>query len=361
MSTEKRREKAERVLKSMMGKAPVVTQDEYKLKLIKAFNYHNEFTDDKEFRKIVVNYLKQNGKKDYLPSVDAVSDFELRQIGILISHLQKGDYIAPKDQLLIESKLESIKSKHKEPTQVVAVVSEKKVVDKVLDQARILAASIDGEIDALFTKTSKGEFSPDTFLKSNNATEAVCRRVAGFYQKQVDEMRALVGGDADLKEAYSITKPHAKRMVAFLENVIDSCMQNAATIKAQKVRKPRTKKKKSPQVLVAKLQYLKEYPDLKLKSIDPKEVIGAKQLWLYNVKYKRLSKLVSDSTDGFTVKGTTILGINIAESECKRVRKPEGMFGEISKKALTFHLKKLKTTAYEVNGRVNKDTILLTV
>lgn len=362
MTSDKRRDKAQRVLSSMMGKnVPAIKSDNYKESLIVVLNYHNVFTDSKDLRRAVVSYLKENNLLDYIPAVDDASDHTLRQLGILIMHKARGDYLADKELLFIDNKLDAIKSAYRAPVVQIQKQKDTKSVDRVLDQARHYASFIDGELDCLFTKTSNGEFSIEAFLKSNNVTESVCKRIASFYEGQIKELNDFLSGDEELREAYSITKPHAKRMLAFLTGVVDACLQNAATIKAQKVRKPRAKKKKSPQVLVAKMQYLKEFKELNLKSIDPKEVIGAKQLWVYNIKYKKLTRLIADSADGFTVKGTTVVGIHLTESESKRVRKPELVLSDISKKSLNFHMKKMKTKDCEVNGRINKDTILLTV
>lgn len=346
----------------MMGKdVPVIASGRYKMSLIEALNYHNVFTDSKELRRAVVSYLKETNMTDYLPSVDSVSDNEIRQLGVLIMHKVRGDYLADKELLFIENKLNSIKESYKAPVVVIQKQKETKTVDRVLEQARSFASVIDGEIDALLTKTSKGDFSIESFLKSNNVTESVCKRIASFYEGQIKELNDFLSGDEELKEAYSITKPHAKRILAFLNGVVDACLQNAASIKAQKVRKPRAKKKKPAHVLVSKLQYLKEFKELNLKSIDPKDVIGAKQLWIYNTKYKKLTRLIADNAEGLTVKGTTIMGIHLTESECKRVRNPELVLADVNKKTLNFHMKKMKTKDCEVNGRINKDTILLTV
>lgn len=362
MTSEKRREKAQKLLSFMMGKdVPVITSSDYRVSLINALNYHNVFTDSKDLRRAVVSYLKETNMTDYLASVESVSDNELRQLGVLIMHKARGDYLADKELLFIENKLNSIKESYKAPVVIIQKQKETKIVDRVLEQARFFASVIDGELDSLFTKTSKGDFSVESFLKSNNVTESVCKRIASFYEGQIKELNDFLSGDEELKEAYSVTKPHAKRILTFLNGVVDTCLQNAASIKAQKVRKPRTKKKKPAHLLISKLQYLKEFKELNLKSIDPKDVIGAKQLWVYNTKYKKLTRLVADNSEGLTIKGTTIIGIHLTESKSKRVRKPELVLSDINKKSLNFHMKKMKTKECEVNGRINKDTILLTV
>lgn len=360
MTTEKRLMKAEKVFGK--NNLPKITQTDYKLNLIKVLNWHNVNTEDKALRRALVSYLKTSGKTDYVPAVESANDNAIRQLAVLAIHSQNGDYISPSHLEYMKTTLNALKESHKAPVVAIKPVAKpKKEIDKVMEQAKAIASSVDEEIDLMYTKKSSGQFSIDVLLKTSKATESVSKKIASFYTNQIQELKDYIKGDVDLKEAYSITKPHAKRILTFLESVVGACTQNAISIKAEKVRKPRAKKKKSPKVLVAKLQFMKEEPALKLKSIDPTQVIGAKQLWTYNTKYKKLTKYLADSSEGLTVKGTTVIGFSLDDSEVKTVRKPELVFADVNKKSLSFHLKKMKTKSGVVNGRINKDTILLTV
>lgn len=362
MNTEKRKEKVERI----MGKAkfPEITKQDYSISLIRVMNWHNQNSDERTLKKGLIAWLKESGKPEFVPSVEAAHDSKVKQVAILALHKSKGDYLSEKHDSFIEQELTRIKNSYFAPVApiVPVIVKEAKLVDRVMEQAREIAGSIDEELDLMWTKKSTGNFSIETLLKTQKATEAVSRKIASFYTNILEELSGWKEGDAELVEAYSCyTKPHVKRVMAFLEGVVNACNQNAISLKAQKVRKPRAKKTKSASSIVSKLQYLKECPTLKVKSIAPTELVGAKQLFAYNTKYKRLTKYVADSSEGLTVKGTTIIGFSLADSEVKTVRNPEQIFAEVSKKALSFHLKKMKTKSGEVNGRINEHTLLLTV
>ena len=124
-------------------------------------------------------------------------------------------------------------------------------------------------------------------------------------------------------------------------------------------RSPRKAKAKTPEKLVKRLNYMQEFKDLKIKSIDPTDIIGATSLWVYNTKYRILTNYKSDT--GLSVKGSTLLNIS-DDSVGKKVRKPEMVVPTIlslGKVPLKKVLDDLTTSQIQPNGRINKDTIIL--
>jgi hypothetical protein len=101
-----------------------------------------------------------------------------------------------------------------------------------------------------------------------------------------------------------------------------------------------------------------------LKSVPATQIVGATQLWVYNVKYKSLGVYVCTNPHGFSVKGCTILNYDVNESISKTLRKPEDVIPsvlELGKVALRKVLPSLRTREKKLTGRINKDTILLRV
>jgi hypothetical protein len=129
-------------------------------------------------------------------------------------------------------------------------------------------------------------------------------------------------------------------------------------------RKPRAKKAVPAEKIVAKLKYMKTNEPLKLVSINPTDIIGATELWVYNSKTRKLGKYVSDEYKTLSVKGTTIIGFNENLSVCKTLRKPEEKLKEFKaagKVQLRKFLDDINATDTKMNGRINEDTILLKV
>lgn len=129
-------------------------------------------------------------------------------------------------------------------------------------------------------------------------------------------------------------------------------------------RKPRAKKSKPAEKIVEKMKYAKANEPLKLVSISPTDIIGAKELWVFNVKTRKLGKYVTGEFGELSVKGTSITGFDEVRSVQKTLRKPEEQLKEFKsagKVALRKFLEDIKAVDIKLNGRINEDTILLKV
>jgi hypothetical protein len=63
-------------------------------------------------------------------------------------------------------------------------------------------------------------------------------------------------------------------------------------------------------------------------SINPTDIIGAKELWVYNIKSRKVGKYVANEYLELGVKGTSITGFNSNLSVQKTLRKPEEQLKE---------------------------------
>jgi hypothetical protein len=187
--------------------------------------------------------------------------------------------------------------------------------------------------------------------------------VEHFKMRRAEYDSILITDDTLIKEAYSnFTKPQLKKLVAYCDQVILVGAQIAG--EAVKTRKPRKRKNKTPEQLLSKLQYCKEFADLKLQSIEPKTILGATQLWVYNTKTRKLGCYISEDASGFSVKGTSLTGYSESKSKQKTLRKPETFLPEIStggKVYLRTALDSIKAVESVLSGRINADTLLLRI
>ena len=93
-------------------------------------------------------------------------------------------------------------------------------------------------------------------------------------------------------------------------------------------------------------------------------IIGANQLWVYNIKNKKLGVYNAAGTTGFSVKGTSLQGYDPETSVQRTLRKPDVVIPKMmtaGKVALRKILTDLTTTETKLNGRFNEDTLLLRV
>jgi hypothetical protein len=127
-------------------------------------------------------------------------------------------------------------------------------------------------------------------------------------------------------------------------------------------RAPRKTKAVSKDKVVAKLKYMKSNEPLKLVSINPTDIIGAKELWVYNTKSRKIGKYVATEFSELGVKGTTIVNFDVIKSVMKTVRKPEEKLKEFKaagKVQLRKFLEDINATEARMNGRINEDIVLL--
>ena len=239
------------------------------------------------------------------------------------------------------------------------------IQDRLRETAGKMAEEIDYALDE-FT-TNPDSFDPKAIkilnlLKAKEAKAAHARIIKGFYTKSYEELQEAAEGNCEqLKEAYGhLSKPQLKKIIAFYHEIISACEMLGQEAKVN--RKPRAKKVVPADKIVAKLKYAKTNEQLKLVSINPTEIIGAKELWVYNIKSRKVGKYVATEFAELGVKGTSITGFNSNLSVQKTLRKPEEQLKEFKaagKVQLRKFLDDIKAVDIKLNGRINEDIILL--
>jgi hypothetical protein len=244
----------------------------------------------------------------------------------------------------------------------------KKAPVKVTIQDRLneKLSEIVSELEGWYDEVIMGrDHEPKVYehLTVMNTPQAMVGKISAVYQRVKDELvGAQAGEDEQLKEAYRHYKAKDfKRHLAWLDKVIDDCDRYAQAKKT--TRKVRAKKMPSKEKLVGKLKYCKDNTQLKLVSINPVDILGAQELWVYNVKTRKLGKYVPDQySGGLGVKGASLIGFDEIKSVSKTLRKPEQQLGEFMKSGkvqLRKYLENIKATETRMNGRINADTMLL--
>ena len=212
-----------------------------------------------------------------------------------------------------------------------------------------------------------GKVDPKAFayLKKENVPQNMLKGIAEpFMERLAEWQEAKAGTCEDLKEGYSHWQAKDyKKYFAFVEAILADIDAYAKTKKAVKV--ARVKKAPNKQKLVSKVKYAKDNTQYKVASIDPVSIIGATELYVFNVKTRKLGRYVADSHMAtLSIKGTTVTGFDTQASTQKTLRKPERQLPEFtsgSKAAKRKFLNGIKSVEIALNGRLNSDTILLHV
>jgi len=255
-----------------------------------------------------------------------------------------------------------------EVKEVKTLVVQPTIQDRLRETAFKMTEEIEDAIEG-FQKDPE-TFDPKAFkmlnlLKGKEVKAAHARVIKTLYSRDLAELEELASGTADeqLKEGYSHrTKKQIRNLIAFYQEIMSACDMLAQEAKVN--RKPRKTKVVPKDKLVAKLKYMKSNEPLKLVSINPADIIGTKELWIFNTKTRKLGKYVAAEFSDLGVKGTTITGFDEFKSIQKTVRKPEEKLKEFKaagKVQLRKFLEDINATDTKMNGRINEDTILLKV
>lgn len=359
---EKRRELASKI---SGGSEPETDPFNYKVSLIRAFNWYNLNSDTKKCRGWVNDYLIKTDRKKLISTYNKISDFEFRSLGFICRMKLRDQYLETQEEVYIENKLTDLleMTKQEQPVSDLIENLDKKPkiipVDKNSIEAVRLSEGFEEAIDN-FVINKKSDFNPLDYLKANEVPAAVSKKIGEFYKEMLNELvEVQEGKDKQLTEGYSnFTKVQLKKFIAFIESLVNACNQR---IVSSKVRKPRAKKAVSPEKVVAKLKYMKEFVELNLKSVKPTSMVDANEVWLYNTKNKRLIVYKAAKDSKLSVKGTGITGYDVSESVMVCLRKPDDFFKntQLAKRALATSMKTIKTKPVAANGRVSDTMIIL--
>jgi hypothetical protein len=241
------------------------------------------------------------------------------------------------------------------------------IQERVREASMLMTEEIETAIEAF--QTNPDAFDPKAFkvlnvLKAKQAKAAHTRIIKSFYESNLQELiEASTTKDEQLKEGYShLTKVQLKKITAFYQEVVSACDMLGQEAKVN--RKPRAKKPTDKSKVVAKLKYKKTDEPLKLVSINPEDIIGAQELWIYNSKSRKLGKYVAEEFKELGIKGTTITGFNENKSVQKTLRKPADQLKEFKaagKVALRKFLDDINAVDTKMNGRINDEIMLLKV
>lgn len=354
-----------------------MTQDEFDHFLRKSFTYYNYYFAQKDLKKHMVKWMQENGYSK--PDVSAFIRSPDRALpmtvyGLLMSHRQ-GMPFREKELKYVKEQIATALAQAdgdvvESATGAAMPAAEKTVVKVVTIQDRLNEktsehlAYFEGLYDDVVTG---GTVDPKAFdyLTANTVPQSQINKFVDLISARKAELGAAQGKlFDDHVESYKHYKAaDYKRHHAFLDAILDALEQYRGVKKATK--KARVKRAPNKEKVVSKLKYMKEDKTLKLVSVNPVDIVGAQELWAYNVKTRKLYKYIADSLTGpLGIKGTSLTGFDAAKSAGKTLRKPEEKLKEFAKATkiqLRKFLEEIKATETLGNGRINADTVLLRI
>jgi hypothetical protein len=362
-------------------RALTFSNEEFDHHLRQSFRYYNYYYSTKDLKKYVVAWLRQHEGSEglhkldkttidrYQRSADCLTPFT---VCALIKAHERGmplrdrhvEYILEAVKKVLTLKADNDEDFEETPEVKKAEVYIPTIQDRMNEVAKKHILYFEMLEDVLYTGETIDPKAYE-YLTKNNVPQVLIGKISAVFEPRCAEVReARTTKDEDLKDAYSYMKAaDYKRYDAFYDKLFADLTAYNQTKKATKkaaVRKPPAKEK-----LVRGLKYLKQDAGMKLVSINPVDIVGAEQLWVYNVKNRKLGRYVAEDQGGVLgVKGTSITGFSETKSTQKTLRKPEEQikaFLASNKVELRKFLENIKTTEIALNGRINADTILLKI
>lgn len=325
------------------------------IELINALNWYHQNKENKDAQKYIQDYAKKNKITGRINTSQSYLT-----LGWLCRISMNGNDIGDKAKEYINKNIQ--KTLEKEVVEIVETAPGVafNIQERMREKVGEIAGEIEGAIDDYIESGFKENKSPFAIMQDKAKGMHANRIVDIFKKRRAEFDEVLHTKDSELRDAYSFNKTELKKMVAYLDQIIMDALKIAGEAKA--TRKPRKRKQKTPGQLTAKVKYCVQSDEYKLKSIDPKEVLGAAQLWVFNTKTRKLGVYHALDKSGLSIKGTSITDFSEMKSVQKTLRKPEKLLPEVVKGGKVFMrnvMESIRAAEGKLTGRLNEDIVLV--
>lgn len=322
--------------------------------LTEALNWYNYMHELDQAREWLLEYMKKNNTKQELQFVRSVPKYEIpTTVGWIARMLMNGNDVRTP---YFVDRLNHLIDLGKQAKAQVAEKVEDKVVVSIQDRVKAKANQLLTDCEEALDQDPN--LNIYEWLKGKEASTQAATAICDYYSKWIDDFKYEDPSYTRQQKKYNAEQ--LKRWTQF----VSDCERYIGNKKVTKVRKPREKKQKSAVDQVKGLKFQKEFPQLKIVSVNPAEIVGSQQLWAYNTKTRKLTRYDASGPAGIQVKGTTLTGFDVEKSLTKSLRKPDTVIQQLlgaGKLALRKFMDEIKTNETKPTGRINTDTILLRV
>lgn len=348
------------------------SEDQRTAALVSALNWYNYTCDKKQAKEMLLEYLKAEEKTADYKVIKSVSDSNLNLTAAWLCRMSTQGFVLndnERERILLEvaKHTESKTKVHEVEETTVEKPAQPSIQDRMREKAIEAAAELDGLLDDFIIngcKPPKGASAIDLLKIANVLPQHISLIVEPWVARLEEIQNAYNGDDPELAEGYAgFGKIELRNMVKFVEQIINECN---SYIQFKKVNKAPRKRKPVPlEKQVAKLKYQKEDLDLGIKSEKPVKIVGAKEMFVYNTKTRKLQYYAADFHAGsLAVKNNSVIGFDPVTSVSKTLRKPKEQLSELmkaSKPNSRKFFKEVRAVEAKLNGRFNENLIILKV
>jgi len=355
-----------------------ITKEDAPFEVVSCLYWYSVYATPKQLKKWVLNYVKNNIDKKLVKNYSNGNRSNYEKVGSACRILEKGcpiEFVKEIiDEGLNEIKKNTISSRKRSAKAAKNSLNKVKINPKTKFDNELdgYMFKIHSEVDRLinYPKIKKSEwFDAESYFKSKHIKPEFAVEILNQLNPTLNELKlALEGEDEQLVEAYSYLKRrHHTRLIEFVGDVVGVAKKYSNKRTFTKKGKKKRKKSTTPDMMVKKLPYLEKYDELNLISEDPKDIIGATALFIYNVQSRLIYMYIADSK-GLSVKGASIIGFDKKKSLIKKLRNPKhtmhmvsGNKAKLTKKFVVQHIKDVKTVEKPVREKLNKNCIIVRI
>jgi len=347
-------------------------EDKRRLALMRSFTWYHRFYGKKDAKELLAQYLEFHKRTNDAKIMRRIHENEFLLTLCWLARMNlRGLTLSEQEELTLGNEINRLlKLVHKPEEEKVEVEAPARpnIQEILKDKAREAAGELEGLFDEFITSgaPTKHTLRPmDEVAKKNVMPQHISILTEVWKKKQNEFEEVLKGTDSHLVQGYNhLSKIQLKNIIKFIELVLNDLNSYISVKKASKA--PRARKAVPVEKIVSKLKYQKVFKDtaskLDLVSISPIKLHGASEAWVYDTAKRKLHHYIADDySKTFTVKGSTLLGFDTAQSEVKTLRKPAEQIKEVmgSKPVARKYFKDIKAVATVPNGRFNENMIIL--
>lgn len=339
------------------GSEPLVVDAADPIKYRDALNWYNYMFELDQARDWLLEHMKRSGfQRAQIASVRRCPKFRIpTTIGWQARMMMNGNKLTEQSMNFFNQKLNELFAIGNTIKEVVEEVADKPVVS-IQERTQAKIRQLITECEEAIDMTAN--LNIYDWLTGKEATSQAATAICDYYAPAIKDLEFEDEFETRAEKKIRLDK------LKYWTQFVHDCERFVGNKKVTKVRKPREKKQKSAVDLVKGVKYQKEFPELKIVSVNPAEIIGAQQVWTYNTKYKKLAKYDASGPSGIQVKGTTLIGYDVELASMKSLRKPDISIQSLlgaGKVALRTIMNDIKTTESKPNGRLNSDTVILRI
>lgn len=309
----------------------------------------------------IADWLESKGRGDDAKVVSRASKSSLRLVSPYCRMEARGYQFTEDQQATIQKYMDELLADAR--THTPAVEDAPNIQERLRAKADETLAELEPLLDEAFTGVAEKRYKPavEAWIASKAMTRPTALIVRDRLECILTEMRAAyTKTDPDLVEGYShLKKSSLKRIIEIFEGAV--AQLNSKISGMSGTRKPRKPRPVNAEKQVKGLKYLPKDDKFGFTSLDPRGIVGAAGLIVFNTKTNKATVFVAaEPKAGLSVKGSTVIGWNEERSYEKTVRKPEEWlksssgFGGMNKA-----LEEVKTKSATPTGRINKHCLLV--